>query len=172
MSILSNESNRLRSRRIVPASLAGSAGLAVKEAAATQKAEEEEIVRRTTVGVMPEARTVLNVEDLMAMQGLIRRLPANGDVVRYCVKLSGATRPGANAVATPRIIIGRSLIFAGDSLHRGKASKMKIGSQNLMAGASLRSREEVRGVCSHSKSRLWSSSEDNTQWYRETRERP
>ena len=57
--------------------------------------EEEEIVRRTTVGAMPSAQRVISVEQLVAMQQLLRRLPANGDVVRYCVKLAGATRQGA-----------------------------------------------------------------------------
>ncbi|MEZ4322462.1 MAG: MoxR family ATPase [Myxococcota bacterium] len=62
--------------------------------------EEEEIVRRTTVGEMPNATQVLSVEQLVAMQQLLRRLPANGDVVRYCVKLAGATRPGAQLDAS------------------------------------------------------------------------
>ena len=56
-------------------------------------AEEEEIVRRTTVGVMPSARQVLSVEDLLAYQDLLRRLPANPEVVSYCVRLAAATRP-------------------------------------------------------------------------------
>ncbi len=62
--------------------------------------EEEEIVRRTTVGEMPRARRVLSAEQLVAMQRLIRRLPANGDVVRFAVKLAGATRPGSGAEAS------------------------------------------------------------------------
>ena len=62
--------------------------------------EEEEIVRRTTVGEMPRAKRVLSAEDLLAFQGLLRRLPANGDVVRYCVRLAAATRPGSSSKAT------------------------------------------------------------------------
>jgi MoxR-like ATPase len=62
--------------------------------------EEEEIVRRTTVGAMPSAGRVITVEQLVAMQQLLRRLPANGDVVRYCVKLAGATRQGAGLDAS------------------------------------------------------------------------
>ncbi len=65
-------------------------------------AEEEEIVRRTTVGEMPVARQVLSVEDLLAFQGLLRRLPANGDVVKYCVKLTAATRPPASGADSGR----------------------------------------------------------------------
>ena len=48
-------------------------------------AEEEEIVRRTTVGDAPHARTVITGEELVAFQRVLRRLPANPDVVKYCV---------------------------------------------------------------------------------------
>lgn len=57
--------------------------------------EEEEIVRRTTVGELPTARRVIDTEKLVALQQLLRRLPANGDVVKYAVKLTRATRPEA-----------------------------------------------------------------------------
>jgi MoxR-like ATPase len=60
-------------------------------------AEEEEIVRRTTVGELPKARRVLDRDDLLAYQDLLRRLPTNPDVVRYCVRLAGATRQGSQA---------------------------------------------------------------------------
>ena len=62
--------------------------------------EEEEIVRRTTVGEMAHGRQVLSFEDLTAYQGLLRRLPANGDVVAYCVRIANATRPGSGLDAT------------------------------------------------------------------------
>jgi MoxR-like ATPase len=62
-------------------------------------AEEEEIVRRTTVGEMPKAQRVLSLDELIRIQQLLRKLPANGDVVRYCVKLAGATRPGSKLEA-------------------------------------------------------------------------
>jgi MoxR-like ATPase len=58
-------------------------------------AEEEEIVRRTTVGDSRHARRVISGEELLAFQQLLRRLPANPDVVKYCVRLSAATRPGS-----------------------------------------------------------------------------
>ncbi|MEQ1564931.1 MAG: MoxR family ATPase [Myxococcota bacterium] len=63
-------------------------------------AEEEEIVRRTTVGLAPRARQVLSGADLVAFQQLLRRLPANPDVVKYCVRLATATRPGSGLDAT------------------------------------------------------------------------
>ncbi len=62
--------------------------------------EEEEIVRRTTVGDMPHAKPVLGAAELVLFQKLIRRLPSNPDVVRYAVRLAAATRPGSGAEAT------------------------------------------------------------------------
>jgi len=62
--------------------------------------EEEEIVRRTTVGDMPNAQTVLSAQHLRDYQQLLRRLPANGDVVSYCVRIAAATRPGSGLDAT------------------------------------------------------------------------
>ena len=62
--------------------------------------EEVEIVRRTTVGSMPSVDPVLSAEELLAYQQLLRRLPANGDVLEYAVKLATATRPGSGLEAT------------------------------------------------------------------------
>ncbi len=61
--------------------------------------EEEEIVRRTTVGELPAARRVLDREQLLAYQRLLRSLPISGDVVSFAVRLAGATRPGSPADA-------------------------------------------------------------------------
>jgi MoxR-like ATPase len=58
-------------------------------------AEEEEMVRRTTVGSLPRAKQVLDVERLLAFQALLRRLPSNPDVVKYAVRLASATRQGS-----------------------------------------------------------------------------
>ena len=63
-------------------------------------AEEEEIVRRTTVGELGRADRVLAAEDLVQFQRMLRRLPANPDVVSYAVKLASATRPGSGMDAT------------------------------------------------------------------------
>jgi len=62
--------------------------------------EEEEIVRRTTVGEMPHGVRVLDRARLLEYQHLLRRLPANSDVVRYCVRLASATRPGSGLEST------------------------------------------------------------------------
>lgn len=52
-----------------------------------------EIVRQTTgaVGAAPEA--VLDADEVLRFQGLVRRVPVPDSVVRYAVQLTRATRP-------------------------------------------------------------------------------
>jgi len=55
--------------------------------------EEEEIVEETTGRDMPDVTPVLNGPDLIAMQNLVRRIPAPKAVVRAAVRLARMTRP-------------------------------------------------------------------------------
>ena len=64
------------------------------------KEEEETIVARTTVGDLPEPLQVISAQELVDYQQMLRRIPANPEVVKYAVKLSSATRPGSGAEAT------------------------------------------------------------------------
>jgi MoxR-like ATPase len=61
------------------------------------EAEEVAIVERTVGEPGPEPQPVCDRETLLAMQALVRRLPANDDVTRYAVRLARATRPGPGA---------------------------------------------------------------------------
>jgi MoxR-like ATPase len=102
-------------------------------------AEEEEIVRRTTVGAMPRAEKVLSAQHLKDYQQLLRRLPANGDVVSYCVKLAAATRPGSGLDATRWIRWG-----AGPRA----SQQLAIGARTWAAlhGNEVASRSDVRSI--------------------------
>ncbi len=57
------------------------------------KAEEEQIVMSTTGDKVGEVKPVLGGEELLAMQRLVRRLPAPPSLVQYAVKLARSTRP-------------------------------------------------------------------------------
>ena len=101
--------------------------------------EEEEIVVRTTVGQLPKVEQVLDLERLVAIQALLRRLPANRDVVRYGVRLAGATRPGSKVPSAKWIQWG-----AGP-----RASQyLAIGARTWAAlhGNEVPSREDVRAI--------------------------
>jgi len=55
--------------------------------------EEVEIVRRTTGAEILPPDNVLNAEEIIALQDLVRRVPVSDDVVSYAVKLARKTRP-------------------------------------------------------------------------------
>ncbi len=61
------------------------------------EAEEIEVVERTITGDDAPVETVLDRDTLLALQGLVRRLPPSGDVVRYAVRLARASRPDGAA---------------------------------------------------------------------------
>ena len=61
------------------------------------QAEEERIVVETTGAGEPDIKRVLGADDIVALQGLVRRIPVAEHVVRYAVKLARATRPDEGA---------------------------------------------------------------------------
>ena len=64
--------------------------------------EEERIVAATTSDYAVAIDPVLNAEQLIALQHLVRRLPAPPSVVAYAVRLARSTRPDA-AEASPLV---------------------------------------------------------------------
>jgi len=66
------------------------------------KEEEERIVETTTGDHVAEVRPVLTAEDVLALQHLVRRVPAPPPLVRAAVTLARMTRP-ADAEAPPFI---------------------------------------------------------------------
>ncbi|MEM9586915.1 MAG: MoxR family ATPase [Planctomycetota bacterium] len=85
--------------------------------------EEAEIIRGTTGAETQQPKAILNADDLLALQGIVRSVPVSDDVVMYAARLVAATRPSRqegniDAVrkyvtygASPRA--GQSLILAG-----------------------------------------------------------
>ncbi len=61
------------------------------------EADEIAVVERTLTQRPAALEPVLSRETLLALQGLVRRLPANDDVTRYAVRLARATRPGPDS---------------------------------------------------------------------------
>lgn len=66
------------------------------------EAEEVEIVRSTTAGNLAELKPVLQRDEVLAYQDLVRRVPVPDHVVRYAVKLARATRPDESAPSMTR----------------------------------------------------------------------
>jgi len=57
------------------------------------RAEEEQVAMQTTGAAEPIVRPVLGGEELVALQRLVRRVPAPPSLVSYAVRLVRATRP-------------------------------------------------------------------------------
>ncbi|MCA9531052.1 MAG: MoxR family ATPase [Myxococcales bacterium] len=57
--------------------------------------EELEIVERTTAPLGPDAEPVLGVDDILALQALVPRVPVARHVLEYAVRLARASRPGS-----------------------------------------------------------------------------
>ena len=64
--------------------------------------EEEQIVLSTTGDKEGQVKPVLGGDELLAMQQLVRRLPAPPSLVNYAVRLARSTRPDS-AEATPMV---------------------------------------------------------------------
>ncbi len=62
-----------------------------------QRAEEISIVDMTTSREFEVPRRIFTKEDVLALQGLVRRMPVSGHVMAYAVDLATASRPTAKA---------------------------------------------------------------------------
>lgn len=72
-------------------------------------AEELAVVKATTGDVKPTITPVLTADEIIAFQGLVRRVPVADNVLEYAVKLAMRTRPGmagAPAIVTEHVSWG------------------------------------------------------------------
>jgi len=105
------------------------------------RSEEEEVASRTTGEVEPTVEAVVTAQELIDLQGLVRRIPAPPSLVSFAVRLARSTRPGeeASAVASRYVSWG-----AGP-----RASQfLVLGAKARAAsrGAALPTYEDVRAV--------------------------
>ena len=56
--------------------------------------EEVQIIKGTTSTLTAQAGTILNAEDVLRLQDLVRGVPIADSVVRFAARLSSTTRPG------------------------------------------------------------------------------
>ena len=55
--------------------------------------DEEEIVRSTTSAYRADLKPILNAQQIIDLQGLVRRVPVADNVIQFAVKLARQTRP-------------------------------------------------------------------------------
>ncbi len=61
------------------------------------EAEEIEVVKETTGEPAQEITQVVSGKEILRYQELVKKIPANEDIVRYAVQLTGSTRPGEDS---------------------------------------------------------------------------
>ena len=103
---------------------------------------EEEIVKRTTADIHPQLDKVLNAQDVISVQHVVRKIPVSDSMVSYAVKLVAQTRPTDS----------ESPEFVRDWVRWGAGPR---ASQHLILGAKARSvlrgnyyvaPEDIRGI--------------------------
>lgn len=106
-------------------------------------AEEEERVAEQTTGVL-DARIepVLGAEELVALQGLVRRVPAPKSLVSYAVRLARATRP--QDAEAPELT--RSYISWGAGPRASQCLVLAAKARAAMAGRGVPTYDDVRAV--------------------------
>lgn len=62
-------------------------------------AEELQIVKNTTSTTVPEVKKILNGEQIVYFQQLVRNIPVTDHVLEYAVKLVAKTRPGGESAS-------------------------------------------------------------------------
>jgi len=103
--------------------------------------EEEEVAMRTTGEGQEEIQGVISAQELIELQGLVRRIPAPPSLVSFAVRMARATRPGSEAASVTSKYVSWG---AGP-----RASQfLVLGAKALAAsrGVALPSYDDVRAI--------------------------
>ena len=104
--------------------------------------EEVEILRATTTAVEPELAAVMGAEEALALQRLVRELPASDPILRYAAALAQATRPMRSDV--PALV--KEYVRWGAGPRAGQALVLGAKARALLEGRHAVSPEDVRRV--------------------------
>ena len=104
--------------------------------------EEERIVSATTGDTSATVAPVLTAEELVALQHLVRRLPASPTVVKYAVDLARRTRP-AEADASTEV---RRYVSWGAGPRASQYLVLGAKARAAMDGRAAPDLDDVRGV--------------------------
>jgi MoxR-like ATPase len=106
------------------------------------KSEEEAIVEQTTGTTRVQLQPVLDAETLLAMQGLVRRIPVSKKLISAAVALARMTRP-ADAEA-PRLV--KEYVEWGAGPRASQYLVLGAKARAAMAGRPLADLEDVAAV--------------------------
>jgi len=86
---------------------------------------EVQVVQQTTGEVPKTIEQVVSGEEILSFQGLVKKIPANEEVLNYAVRLTGASRPGDDSAPG----------FIGDWIRYGASLR---ASQFMVLGGKVR----------------------------------
>jgi MoxR-like ATPase len=108
------------------------------------KEEEERIVETTTTDLSAQVQTVLTAEDVLALQHLVRRVPAPKGLVRAAVTLARMTRP-ADAEAPPFV---KEYVAWGAGPRASQYLVLGAKARAALDGRPMPDYDDLRGVAS------------------------
>ena len=104
--------------------------------------EEIEIVKNNTSSVCPTLSPVLNAEDIIRLQDLVRRVPVSDSIVSYAVRIASMTRPSDPQGAA----ITKKYVAWGAGPRSSLYLILGAKASALLAGRPAVSREDVMRV--------------------------
>ena len=104
--------------------------------------DEVVVVEKTTAEIGEQVEKVVSGEDILQYQQLVRKIPADQEVVRYAVQLTRSTRPG-DAVAPDFV---RNWVSYGASLRASQFLVLGGRARALMKGRYNVSYEDIRAL--------------------------
>ena len=108
------------------------------------KAEEEAIVEQTTGAMRHSVSAALDAETVLAMQGLVRRIPVSKGLIRAAVTLARMTRPVEDAA--PAVV--KEYVDWGAGPRASQYLVLAAKARAAMAGRPLADLDDVRSVAS------------------------
>ncbi|TVP79037.1 MAG: AAA family ATPase [Gemmatimonadales bacterium] len=104
--------------------------------------EEEAVARRTTGEGLPEVEPVVEAADLLAFQGLVRRVPVAPSVISLAVQLARSTRPHDEAAAE----VARRHLAWGAGPRASQALVLGARARAVVQGRAVPTAADVRAV--------------------------
>ncbi len=104
--------------------------------------EEHLIVKQTTTGKKNVIQSVLDRNDMMLFQEIVRMAPVSDVVIGYCIRLARATRPTSRS-ATPMV---RKYLKWGAGPRAGQFMTLGAKARALIHGRITPSFEDVRAI--------------------------
>jgi MoxR-like ATPase len=104
--------------------------------------EEEQVAMQTTGSAEPVVRSVLGAEELVALQKLVRRVPAPPSLVSYAVRLVRSTRPEDEAAPE----LTRKYVSWGAGPRASQYLVLGAKARAALSGRGMPDLEDVRAV--------------------------